>query len=279
MKQVVTPFLSFLSMAIWPAAASAQSLVNGGLEQSAITSCAFNMVNAEFNSIMTGVTAFGNTPHAGSVGETDILVEGCLAGPHSGASAVMIACEATTTDRLALALTEPLQAGVTYRFGLQAMAWTQWSPVVHAIEVGVSNSSTSFGTPVGTLLPESMEWTPLELDITPAQSAAYITLRVVLDGVNGSVIIDDLVVESAASVSDASTAVEPFLRGTLVEETLAYVGSQPGDLLVLDQAGRTVRRFRVAGPASLPVVDLPSGSYLVALEQNGQRRVSRVVKP
>lgn len=279
MKQYIPPSVLLLLLAACPAIAPAQSLVNGGFEESLSNTCAYNLFNEEFNEVMTSVTAFGNTPHDGGFGETDVLVNGCLAGPYSGERAVMIACEATTTDRLALALTEPLQAGTTYRFGLQAMAWTQWNPVVHAIEVGVSNSPTSFGTPVGTLMPESMEWVRMELDFTPAQSAAYITLRVVLDGVNGSVIIDDLVVESTASISDDPFATAPLLRSTVLVDALEYIGTDAGDLQLLDRSGRTLRHFRLMGPAELSVADLPAGGYLVLFTRNGQRRMQRVVKP
>lgn len=279
MKRSTTLYLALPWLALSPLVVPAQALVNGGFEESLSNTCAFNLFNEEFNEVMTGVTSFGNTPHDGGFGEADILVNGCLAGPRTGERAVMIACEATTTDRLALALTEPLQAGTTYRFGLHAMAWTQWNPVVHAIEVGVSNSPTSFGTPVGMVMPESMEWNLLEVDITPAQSVAYITLRVVLDGDNGAVIIDDLVVESTASIADAAFASTPFLRSTVLVDALPYIGTEAGELSVMDPAGRTLRTFRVAGPAELNVADLPAGGYLVLFTRNGQRRMQRVVKP
>ncbi len=256
-----------------------QSLLNGGFEQGNANTCLYNLVNGQFNFAVQNVQSFGNTPNAGSFGEADVLVGGCLAGPYSGQRAVMVACEATTTDRLAFTLDQPMQAGVPYRLSLMAYAWTQFNPVVHALEVGVSTSATSFGTAVGTVNPQAMTWNAHEVHFTLAQNASFLTLQVVLDGVNGAVIIDDLVLESTASVADEVAAAAPFLRGTVVGETLEYMGEMPGELSVLDHAGRMVRRFRVGGPASLPVADLPAGGYLVSLELNGQRRVTRIVKP
>lgn len=279
MKRSTTLYLVLPWLALSPLVAPAQMLLNGGFEDSNANVCLLNLVNSQFNFAVANVNSFGNTPNVGSTGEADVLVDGCLLGPFSGERAVMIACEATTTDRLAFTLDQPLLAGIPYRLSLRAAAWTQFNPVVHAIQFGVSNSNNSFGTAVGTVDPESMTWNAYEVHFTLEENAAYLTVQVVLDGVNGAVVIDDLVLETTTSVPDAWTAQPSFLRSTVLEADLDYISSTAGELAVMDMAGRTLRRFPVNGPGSWPVADLPSGGYLVQLTSDGQRQVMRVVKP
>ncbi len=80
-------------------------------------------------------------------------------------------------------------------------------------------------------------------------------------------------------VPETIAATEPFLQNTVLDDMLRYTASQAGELVLLDGAGRIVRRFRVNGPASIPVSDLMPGSYLVELRADGRRGVMRVVKP
>lgn len=81
------------------------------------------------------------------------------------------------------------------------------------------------------------------------------------------------------TVPEAARTAAPFLRSTVIDAFLDYTGTRAGELTVLDMTGRTVRRFRVNGPGSWPVNDLPSGSYQVVLRSDGTPATMRVVKP
>lgn len=262
-----------------PVLLQGQVLVNGDFEDCTEASCWYNLPNTVFNSMMGGVTAFSNTVWSGGTGETDIIRDNCLGGPHGGTYSVMIACEATTSDRIAMHLSSPMTAGITYRLTLYTMGNTTFSPL-HDLEVGYSTSPTAFGTSMSVLSPAEMAWTQQEVFITPTVDAAYITFQVVLDGTNGSVMLDDMEISIASSVADGSIDAlpKPFLQNVVTDE-IHYVLQRPATILILDAMGRSIQGVRMAGSGPIDLSGLTSGTYLLRTIVDGRTVTSRIVKP
>lgn len=261
-----------------PALLQGQTLLNGDFEDCSEPNCWYNLPNTVFNSMMDDVTAFSNTVWTGGTGETDIIRDNCMGGPHGGTYSVMIACEATTSDRLAMHLSSPMIAGTTYRLTLYTKGNTTFSPL-HAIEVGYSTSPTAFGTSVSVLQPQDMAWSQQEVFITPTVDAGYITFQVVLDGQNGSVILDDMELSIANSVADGSGDLlpAPFVQ-TVVTDQVDYVLQRPATIFILDAMGRSIRAERMAGSGPIDLSGLPVGTYLLRTTVDDRIVTTRIIK-
>ncbi len=262
-----------------PLLMQAQTLLNGDFEACSEPICRYNLPNPMFNAAMSGVTAFSNTVWSGGTGETDILRNNCLGGPHGGTYAVMIACEATTSDRLAMHLSAPMAAGTTHRLLLFAKGNTLFNPL-HDFEVGYSNSPTSFGTSVAVITPADGAWSQHEVLITPATNAGYITFQVVQDGSNGAVILDDMDLSVAASVVDRPSAGQPSpFRHAGATGLVDYVLHRPAAIDLLDAYGRIIRTVPMTGSGTLDLTALAGGIYLLRATVDGQTTTTRILKP
>lgn len=153
--------------------ATAQSFVNGDLEVNVSPGCNWNMSNSSFNALVTGVTAFG------AAGEVDIQQSICgYSAAQSGEYFVSIHQQSSgITDEISFELTSPVIAGNTYAIRYYDQANTIWdSP--GRIEIGLSTTSTSFGTVIHSSLPEVNKWTEQSFTFTAPFTASYITVRV-----------------------------------------------------------------------------------------------------
>lgn len=154
-------------------AALAQSFVNGNLEVNVSPGCNWNMSNSAFNSLMTGVTAFG------AAGEVDIQESTCgYSQAQSGDYFISIHQQSSgITDEVAFSLTSPLVAGNIYAIRYYDQANTIWdSP--GRVEIGLSTTPNSFGTVIHSSYPEVSKWTEQSFTFTAPITASYVTVRV-----------------------------------------------------------------------------------------------------
>jgi hypothetical protein len=154
----------------------AQSFVNGSFEiTTAPLGCNYNLGNTTFNSYMSSVVGYGPGQ------ELDILANGCYnpAIP-DGVRAVGIA--AWPSDELSIPVTPSLVAGQTYSFTFRAYAELSFR-VRGDIQIGVSNSSTSFGSLIYTGVTVSSAWTLFTVTFTSPINATHVTVRNAQDGI------------------------------------------------------------------------------------------------
>ncbi|QDU65010.1 hypothetical protein [Engelhardtia mirabilis] len=169
--------LAVLAVLSSSATTSAQNLVlNGSFENNTSTSCKWNPPNAEFNSLMADVTAFG------TASEIDIMQGQCLYGspPQDGAYKIGLASNTFTqeNDALALHLSSPLVQCKSYELEILAQAVVEtFSPGVGPVQVGVSNDPNDFGTLVYSAIADTTGWTELGTTFVAPTNAQYLTLR------------------------------------------------------------------------------------------------------
>lgn len=163
-----------------PAQADAQVnlIVNGDFENNTAATCEFNLTNSEFNAKMANVTAFGTAQ------EIDIMkgqcgVQGSV--PQSGTTKIAIhtksQAEGGAFDAFSFQLSQPLIAGATYTLQFYAQTVLQFDPDIAAVEVGLSNSDTSFGTLIFSGVPSTEGWTQFTHTFIAPFDATFLTVR------------------------------------------------------------------------------------------------------
>jgi hypothetical protein len=155
---------------------SAQSFTNGSFEAtSAPMSCFYNLGNADFNSFMSNVIAYGPGE------EVDIIINGCYnpAIPH-GLRAVGLAN--FPSDEIAIPVTPSLVAGQSYSFTFRAYAELTFR-TRGDIQIGASTNTFSFGTLIFTGATIGSTWRQFTVNFTAPVNATHITVRNIPDGI------------------------------------------------------------------------------------------------
>lgn len=202
---------------------TAQNLIlNGDFENTTSVGCDFNLSNADFTSKMANAVGYG------AANEIDIM-EGTTcygSSAQSGLKKVGIACKlpfSPDVDELALELAQPLVPGQSYRlsFWVEAEVFS-FSPEIADVEIGVSTSSTSFGTLVFAGSGSAGIWTQLQTTFTAPVAATWLTIRqeTNTDSWNH---IDNFVLEPAFSLTSTGSC-----PGTM---TFSVSGETPGGLV------------------------------------------------
>lgn len=153
-----------------------QTFLNGSFENTtASVGCNYNLVNGTFNALMANTIAYGGG------NESDILINGCYtSGIPDGIRAVGLA--APTVDEIALQLSSPLTAGVSYTISFWSYSEVSFRAQGN-IQIGASTSSSAFGSSIyiGTTIPST--WVNHVFTFVAPNNATYITVRNVIDGV------------------------------------------------------------------------------------------------
>lgn len=167
------------------AAASGQVL-NGGFEFNTASGTQFNLSNAGYNGLVANSTAF-SAPE-----EIDLITTtgyGSIT-PQTGAWMVGLHQNVIgAADALSLTLGTPVVMGQQYYLNFASAHHTQ--ALGGTLDIGLSSSATSLGTPVLSVFPGSdTTWTLYGYTFTSPVNANYLTLTV--GGVNGYVFADSI---------------------------------------------------------------------------------------
>lgn len=153
-------------------------LVNGDFEALTVApGCYYNLSNAEVDASLSGIAAYGPAQ------EIDVMGDGsaCIFGlpPQSGNVKLAIHKQSTgASDEFAFVLTSPVVAGQVYDVSCYAAADVTFDPNIGAVDIGVSNTPTSFGTLVFSNSPNIGTWTPLLHTFVAPVSGNFLTVRV-----------------------------------------------------------------------------------------------------
>jgi hypothetical protein len=164
---------------------------NGSFEDTTLSAdCHSNLTNAELGAAVPHVVGFGASD------EVDLYTDDCF-GSHSSDGLRHLGLGAqSTTDAVALALSEPVTPGVAYRIRFWGHHGQTGGATSTIVVVGVAHTPAA-GDMVGVtgLLPS----VPTEqvVDFTAGSAASYITFEVMLDGDLGWAMIDDVRLELA----------------------------------------------------------------------------------
>ncbi|MCI5054663.1 MAG: carbohydrate binding domain-containing protein, partial [Flavobacteriales bacterium] len=151
---------------------SGQNFINGDFENN--TAGGFdqiNMSNAAFTAAMSDVEAFGTT------GNMDIITSGTWGGSGAQSGSYYVSFTGGGTDMISIELTAPLVAGNSYTFTF----WDRADPGFTAFptELGISNSSTAFGTSiyVAPVAPTDNVWTQRTVTFVAPITGSFITVQ------------------------------------------------------------------------------------------------------
>jgi hypothetical protein len=163
---------------------------NGSFENTTLApGCYSNLTNEELSAALPGVFGFG------AADQTDLYTDataGCFGESSDGVFHLGLGAD-DTTDAVALALSAALVPGRPYVATFFASFGETGGDTSTNLQLGVSSSSSSFGTLVGEtgLLPSA---TPQVFTVrfSPDSAATFLTMQVEVDGNLGWAMIDDV---------------------------------------------------------------------------------------
>lgn len=172
----VFAFCPFVATAIlFVGSASGNLIVNGSFESNTAESTIFNMLNSSFDGKVNNVTAFGGAE------EIDLITFGGGFGldPVDGNWHLAVVASITgTEDAFSFDLTSSLSAGVAYNLSFWASANSSFGLGAEPLEVGLSSTSTSFGTLVfNTGILPTDTWTFYSTTFVAPVSGNFLTVR------------------------------------------------------------------------------------------------------
>jgi hypothetical protein len=201
------------AMLLATSAQSASLLVNGSFEATTAGGTVFNPLNAEFNALMSGVTAYGARQGI----DIQTLGSGYGQAPQNGAWKVSPASDAGgTTEEFSLAMTGPLIVGESYQLSFYIERLTQAPFNGGTVQIGVSSSATSFGTQVALATAPNSGWLLSNSSFLAPIAASYLTVRLTTTQ-SSWVGLDNFTLTGAAPVPEAGSA-------ALLAAGLAVVG-------------------------------------------------------
>ena len=180
---------------------SASLLVNGSFELNSAGATVFNPSNASFNSLMSGVTAFGVREGI----DIQTIGSGFGLAPQDGLWKISPASDmGGTSEAVSLAMHTPLVAGQSYSLDFYIERLISGPFDGGSVEVGVSGSAFSFGTTVATASAPASGWLHFSDTFVAPTDAMYLTV-LVTNGQSSWVGLDNFTL--AAVVPEPGTAV------------------------------------------------------------------------
>lgn len=263
---------------VFVCAQAQQFVLNGDFEMHGASGCTYNVENEEFNDLMEHVFAFGNNS------EMDIHADNCgYALPPSGGWFVSLSQRPSgPVDAISLELDQPLETGEVYQ--LSYLDWAETSGIDNIplpLEIGVSVDTFSFGEPLFSAIPISLEWTSRSFDFVAPNNGRFITLQMAgKTGLKGWTFVDNFKLALLTPVEETTevlTSVYPNpSTGWLSIET-AFI---PTSIKVLDLTGRVLKT--VGGALSykqtIDIGHLANGLYLLEISGEEIYRIEKIQK-
>jgi hypothetical protein len=181
-------------------------ILNGDFENTTVTDCAYNLTNAEFNSVMADAFAFGLAE------QLDVMNDptGCgyLGPPVSGTVKLGMSSDGTPgqIDAFSLALSSPVVSGLTYTVSFYGWQWGRsFAPDIGPVQIGLSNDAYVFGTQVFEATPDTTGWNYFAQTFVAPVGAAHLTVQAG-DAGDTWIHVDDIsLVEEPATPVEATT--------------------------------------------------------------------------
>jgi hypothetical protein len=153
-------------------------ILNGDFEFSSYPpSCYFNQDNDSATGLLSAITVWGEAD------EIDYMNDGTDCGyagpPQSGKAKIAIHRQAETGygDAFCFELDSPAVAEVAYLVSFYIWADTGFDPDIGAVEIGLSNEATSFGTLVASGMGNDTGWTYVELTFVAPVTGQYLCVQ------------------------------------------------------------------------------------------------------
>lgn len=234
-----------------------QSIINGNFENTTATSDQINLSNSAMNAMLPDVNSFG------SYGDVDIIRSSAYGGSGAQNETWYLGLTGGGTDIIAMTLTQPLVAGKTYSLSFYDRRHNGYA--ASPIQVGVSESNSSFGTIVYTSPqePQLNVWTQRTFTFAAPNNGKYITVQMASGDINVWANIDNFVLTPSKKCNEI-----------LVLEASAYTIDK-GDAVTLTASGSTnytwtsTSTIRNTSGATISEIPLGTTTYFVASKTGG----------
>jgi hypothetical protein len=201
MKIFKVPRLSVIGLIALPfllvaGAAQAAMVVNGSFEDNSAVHTEWNLLNAPFSSLLTGVTAFGAREGI----DLQTIGSGWGSAPQDGNWKVSPASDfGGTSEAFTMDLTGPLTKGRSYNLSFYIEPLLTGAFQDGTVLIGLSTSATSFGTQIFSATARASGWTLESTTFLAPNSGSFLSVLVTND-VNSWVGLDNFTLESSAAV-------------------------------------------------------------------------------
>ena len=233
-----------LSIAVHGTTVQAQSILNGSFEQNSATADVINMVNATWDTLVQNSAAFGDWNGGGpNGGDLDLINSNAYCGLAQHGD-WFCALTSGGTDAFSLELSSPLTVGASYSVSFYDRTCNSFGG--QAVELGVSNSASSFGTLVysGPTPVADVGWTQRLAVFTAPLAGMYLTVR--CGGINSGAPwtqVDNFSFNNGEGVPENALAAGLSFVVDDAARTLTILGLNAGNhdrVLVMDALGRVL---------------------------------------
>lgn len=222
---------------LWPACSSflfSQQVLNGSFEVNTLD-CGINLGNAEFNSHVMNISAFGGQS------EIDLLSASCGYEIPPDGDFFIALYNNTFSDACSFELTSPLNAGKLYKLRFAARLGDGFANQISKVEIGLSNFNDSFGTSVFFSPELESNWQYYEVQFSPVATFQFISIRIVSSNETW-VFTDDFSLECPTIDlgNDTSLCVVEniILKAGPFFETYQWSDFSSGTSIVVDEPGK-----------------------------------------
>lgn len=164
-----------------------QTFLNGNFEVNTISNCMIDIDNATFNSVMTNVNGIGIAQSIDIFYDIDCPIIGVAESGHYFVSVENNSVtDSTQSTIISLKLSDTLATGMNYSFCFYDRGLVFEDGIV---QIGVSNSSSSFGTLIYTSPLIDTVWTMRTVSFNSPDSARYVTAK--FKGFQGGALLDN----------------------------------------------------------------------------------------
>lgn len=250
-----------------------QSFINGDFEMTTSTQCDYNLADSVFNKKMLNVHAFGKkfTFSNKHYGEMDILTNGCFVEPQNGNWCVGLGVD-TTTDAIAIELTDKLTIGQSYKLSFYLYGNTSFGNGIAPIEIGESENDSTFGIKIDSLNPISMEWRKCILNFKANQNSKFITVKNIL-GIKAWNQVDNFHIEQITSSDNPTYQVNSISYYPNPTNNILHVRYGSNNITciqVVDHIGKIVIQKKLSGmdESIINIQYLKAGIYYLRVVDN-----------
>lgn len=190
----------------------ANMILNGSFENNSATKTEFNLTNSDFKRLVSDATAFGDAQ------EIDLMTtdaEGLLYGPTPRDGKWKLAIHSQVPRRIdafSFGLSRSIVAGKSYALSCWSIVVQGNSPGFGPLEIGISDSSNSFGTLLYSLYPlDNQAWAEFSGQFVAPVDGSFLTVRMVTNTHSWAHLDDFSLVEVPAPSALATLAIPAAL--------------------------------------------------------------------
>jgi len=255
-----------------------QTFLNGSFETNIATNCMINNItNAQFDSLMVNVRGIGATETIDIYYDTDCPFYGAAQSGHYFVSVENNSNDSTQSTAISLKLADTLQAGNNYSFCFYDKSIALG---YDSIQIGVSNTDSTFGTLIYTTPSVDTVWTERNVNFTSPLTGKYITVK--YGGVSGGgAFVDNFGVCSENGI-DGQTDIEklkifpnPFTNQLI----LTLSNNEQSTIILYDLSSRKLLQQTFTNTTNINTEQLAKGMYLYTVRnRNGIIKKGKVIK-